>query len=182
MNIRMMTYLFVVVWQTAVAQDLSVSLVKTDKECESGKASVSVNAGTAPFQYLWSNGALSDHVENLDAGSYTVTVTDATLQDTSIVFVIEESICEPVAENHFTPNGDAFNDNWSISRLAYFPDFELLVYNRWGQQVHRQSRQYIPWDGTHLGLPLPDGTYYYILFLSGSDKHKFIKGDVSIIR
>lgn len=182
MKITALTYLFVFAWQISLAQNLSASLVKTDKACDAGKASVSIVSGVAPFQYQWSNATLSDHAENLEAGTYTVTVTDAASQDTSIVFSIEESICEPTAENHFTPNGDAFNDTWNISRLPYFPDFELSVYNRWGQQVHHQSSQYIPWDGTHLGIALPDGTYYYILFFSRSDKNQFIKGDVSIIR
>jgi gliding motility-associated-like protein len=182
MRIAIFISIFLFALQVSFAQSLVVSLSKTDKECETGRASVIVNSGVAPYQYLWSNASLTDQAENLDAGTYTVTVTDAVAQDTSIVFTIEETVCEPVAETHFTPNDDAFNDSWDISRIGYFPDFELLVYNRWGQQVHHQTSQYIPWNGTHLGLPLPDGTYYFILFFSKSDKNKFIKGDVSIIR
>ncbi|MEK7254629.1 MAG: hypothetical protein AAB316_07790, partial [Bacteroidota bacterium] len=33
--------------------------------------------GAAPFQFLWSNGAVSEQVENLTAGNYSVTLTDA---------------------------------------------------------------------------------------------------------
>jgi gliding motility-associated-like protein len=174
--------LYVCALQEIKAQDLVVSLSKTDKECEPGKASITVTSGTVPYQYAWSNASVMDYVENLEAGSYTVTVTDARAHDTTIVFTIEESICEPVPEKYFSPNGDSVHDSWRISRLNYFPDFDLYVYNRWGQQVHHQSNQYIPWDGTHLGLPLPDATYYYILFLSKTDKNKILKGDVSIIR
>jgi hypothetical protein len=42
--------------------------------------------------------------------------------------------------------------------------------------------QYIPWDGSSLNIPLPDATYYYVLFFSKSDKKNFIKGDISIIK
>ncbi|CAN5463662.1 hypothetical protein BH11BAC2_BH11BAC2_19470 [soil metagenome] len=41
-----------------------------------GSANVVANEGTAPYTYLWSNGATSDAIDNLCAGTYTVTVTD----------------------------------------------------------------------------------------------------------
>jgi len=164
------------------AQDIKVTLSATDKQCKTGSASISILSGALPIQYVWSNGATTDYIENLEAGNYWVTVTAGNAKDTTISFIIAETICEPIAENNFTPNGDAFNDTWNISRLDYFPEFELIVYNRWGQQVHHQSQQYVPWAGTQFGLPLPDGAYYYILFLKKSDNHKFIKGDVNILR
>lgn len=164
------------------AQDLKVTFSKTDKECQLGKASVYVVQGHPPYQYLWSDGSSGEHLNDLAAGDYSVKITDDQAQDTTVNFTIEESVCEPVAETHFTPNFDGYNDTWSIARLENFPDFELLVYNRWGQQVHRQVNAYIPWNGTSLGLALPDGTYYYILFFDVTDRNKFIKGDVSIIR
>ncbi|MCR4825328.1 MAG: InlB B-repeat-containing protein, partial [Bacteroidales bacterium] len=42
-----------------------------------GGATVTVTNGTAEFEYLWSNGQTSQTAQNLAAGSYTVTVTDA---------------------------------------------------------------------------------------------------------
>jgi gliding motility-associated-like protein len=42
-----------------------------------GTASVSVSDGTPDYTYLWSNGQTIDTVNNLTAGDYTVTVTDA---------------------------------------------------------------------------------------------------------
>jgi ELWxxDGT repeat protein len=42
-----------------------------------GTASVLPAGGTAPYTYLWSNGATTDEIINLAAGVYTVTVTDA---------------------------------------------------------------------------------------------------------
>lgn len=164
------------------AQNLAVALVKTDKECELGKAEVVINSGASPFQIVWSNGSVLDEVKDLEAGIYSVRVTDSNSLDTTINFEIGENICEPIPSNNFTPNGDLYNDTWSIVRIEYFSEFELYVYNRWGQEVHHQSSIYKPWDGTNLGLPLPDATYYYVLFFSKSDKNKFIKGDVSILR
>ena len=48
-------------------------LYVTVKTLESIDISVS---GNAPFQYNWSNGSISEDLDNLYAGSYTITVTD----------------------------------------------------------------------------------------------------------
>ncbi|MBC7695417.1 MAG: gliding motility-associated C-terminal domain-containing protein [Burkholderiales bacterium] len=177
------TYLLIVSGFAGLnAQNLYIEFSKTEKECELAKASVTVITGAQPLQFLWSNGAVSDEVDGLEEGNYNVYVKDGQNNDTTIYFRVETLVCEPRPENHFTPNYDGYNDTWSISRLENFPDFELFVYNRWGQLVHSQQNQYIPWDGRSVTFPLPDATYYYILYLEKSNKKKFIKGDISIIR
>jgi hypothetical protein len=42
-----------------------------------GTASVNVTGGTAPYNYLWSNGSVTSSASNVPAGNYIVTVTDA---------------------------------------------------------------------------------------------------------
>jgi gliding motility-associated-like protein len=164
------------------SQDLLVSFTKTEKPCELASAIISVVSGANPIYFEWSNGAISGRVDQLEPGDYFVKVTADNNKDTTIHFTIETLICEPSPDDHFTPNDDDFNDKWQISRLENFPDFELFVYNRWGQLVHSQAKVYFPWDGRSLGLPLPDATYYYILYLEKSNKKNFIKGGISIIR
>ncbi|MDQ3050361.1 MAG: T9SS type A sorting domain-containing protein, partial [Bacteroidota bacterium] len=54
--------------------------VVTDVTCNgegNGMIDLTVTGGTAPYQYLWSNGAITEDIANLDAGPYTVTVTDS---------------------------------------------------------------------------------------------------------
>ncbi len=164
------------------AQDLSVTFNKTERACEPGKASVTIITAPPPVHYLWSTGAITSSVDQLEPGDYWVKVTDDHNKDTTIFFYIEALVCEPNPETHFTPNSDGYNDTWDIGRIDNFPEFDLFVYNRWGQQVHRQTSVYLPWDGRSLGLPLPDGTYYYILYFSQTDKNKFIKGPITILR
>jgi SprB repeat/Secretion system C-terminal sorting domain len=45
---------------------------------ETGSASVSISGGQAPYGILWSNAATNPQISGLQAGTYTVTVTDAT--------------------------------------------------------------------------------------------------------
>ena len=42
-----------------------------------GSVNITVSGGTLPYQYHWSNGAASEDISNLSAGTYYVTVTDA---------------------------------------------------------------------------------------------------------
>jgi len=173
--------LFIASYTTFNAQNFSVTLTKVERECELAQANVSVTS-SASYSVNWSNGSIASSINELEPGAYAVIVTNSQNKDTTINFTIVNILCEPIPENHFTPNGDDFNDTWEIGRIEKFPDFELFVYNRWGQLVHRQENEFKSWDGKSLGLLLPDATYYYVVFLSKSDKKNFIKGAVSIIK
>lgn len=168
---------------SAVAQGpLYVQLTKFDALCDNGSAQVAVTGGTPSYTVTWSTGITGYILSNAVPADYTVTVTDALSNDTTIVFSIIDEECEVGISNHFTPNDDGYNDLWAITHLNYYPDFELFVYNRWGQLVHRQSQVYSPWDGTHLGVPLPDGAYYYVFYFDKNNKKKLLQGDVNILR
>ena len=51
----------------------------TDATCGqcNGTAAVTITGGTAPYSYLWSNGAIADSTDSLCGGNYTLVVTDA---------------------------------------------------------------------------------------------------------
>lgn len=59
---------------------LTATLNHTDVKCTSGNdggITSSVTGGTAPYTYLWSNGATSESLIGVSAGVYNLTVTDA---------------------------------------------------------------------------------------------------------
>ncbi|MFC4691625.1 Ig-like domain-containing protein, partial [Dokdonia genika] len=60
---------------------LSINLTRenatTAQNCEDGTATAAVTGGTAPYSYLWSNGATVASISDLSDGTYSVTVTDA---------------------------------------------------------------------------------------------------------
>lgn len=81
-----------------------------------------------------------------------------------------------------TPNGDGKNDTWEIDSLVNFPDNEMIILNRWGEEVFRAKKYGIEepwWDGTRNGRKLPAGAYYYWLNFGPGYKPK--KGPVYIV-
>lgn len=83
-----------------------------------GQATISLNGGTAPFNYLWSNDATTATISNLEAGLYTVLVTDQ--NDCPVEAEIE--ITEPtVLSTEITGQNDVQCDdstNGSATALA----------------------------------------------------------------
>src|SRR5690606_39382556 len=66
---------------TVGTEEVTITIAETvvDATCiaENGSISVTASGGTEPYTYLWSNGATTQSITELAAGSYTVTVTDA---------------------------------------------------------------------------------------------------------
>ncbi|HEY8999968.1 MAG TPA: gliding motility-associated C-terminal domain-containing protein [Mucilaginibacter sp.] len=61
--------------------------------------------------------------------------------------------------NVFTPNGDGFNDTFTIEDLNKYPENEILIFNRWGNSVFQEKNYHNEWTGAGLS----EGTYFYIL-------------------
>ena len=73
--------------------------------------------------------------------------------------------------NAFSPNGDGLNDEFEGT--GYLDDgyrnFELSIWNRWGEQVFRTVNPQNGWNGrrNNTGDILPAGVYTYIFSLTG---------------
>jgi gliding motility-associated-like protein len=72
-----------------------------------------------------------------------------------------------------TPNGDGKNDFFRVRGILRYSESELVVLNRWGDEVFRASPYENNWDGrTSSGNQLPDDTYYVILKITEEDIRK----------
>ena len=80
----------------------------------------------------------------------------------------------------FTPNADGVNDTWYIPALSAFTNFNLSVFNRYGQRVFQTKDINLAWDGKYKGLLQPSGAYVYILDMK--EGSAVMKGTFLIIR
>jgi len=168
------------------------ALTTTSDMCLKASAGIEIIGTEAAdsVRISWSNGETNTkRVYELKSGEYSVNVwirhkqdTVFLIKDTTFYFTIEKELCAVTVDKYFSPNDDKYHDLLIISNTQYYPDFELSIFNKWGQQVHHQKKEYTPWDGTWNGIPMPDGTYFYVFFYDSAKKKDLIKGDITILR
>ena len=83
--------------------------------------------------------------------------------------------------NILTPNGDGYNDLFLIPCLDDFPEHEVYVFNRWGDQVYFSDNYMQDWAGDYNGSPLSPGTYFYLINIKGLNAQS-LQGYITIIR
>lgn len=96
--------------EDATDEGLSTSVSVTPTSCnyDIGEAYFWVMSGTPPYQYQWSNGDTIPFLENLAAGTYTVSVTDVNgCSATDSVQVIDRGLLVEGPMFNFTPCGYA---------------------------------------------------------------------------
>jgi gliding motility-associated-like protein len=110
---------------------------------------------------------------------YSVIVTSGGCTATDFVLV---TVIQFMPPGGFTPNGDGANDTWVVDFLDYYPKNTVEIYNRWGEIIFQSTGYKIQWDGMFKGLPLPVGTYYYIINLNDPTFPDAYTGPVTIMR
>ncbi len=96
-------------------------------------------------------------------GSYDVTLTITTADGCTSTYNLPFEIIEVPIDipNVFTPNGDAFNERFSILNIEQHQN-DLTIFNRWGMPIYSAQNYRNQWAA----VDVPDGTYYYELVLA----------------
>jgi gliding motility-associated-like protein len=107
---------------------------------------------------LYPDGQTGTYYVTLIAKSY-LGCTDTVTRE---VVILPEVII--YAPNAFTPDGDEFNQTWRvyIEGIDEF-DFELQIFNRWGEVIWESHDPVAAWDGTYNGQPVQQGTYTWLI-------------------
>ncbi len=121
----------------------------TDDFCEEMSAILSVQSGFDEF--VWSSGETASEIQVLSPGSYCVT---AVSDYCTIERCISVAPCklEVILPNAITPSKwDGHNDYFSIDesqqRLIQDQDFEIHIFNRWGNLIFHSQQKDFKWDG-----------------------------------
>ena len=118
-------------------------------------------AGDPANTYAWSNGVTDSAIVVQYAGSYSVTITNP--EGCSIVDVITVNEVCPAAlwvPNSFTPDKDGVND-FFFAVGQNIEEFDMQIYDRWGQLVYEADGLDQAWDGTFNGLPVQQDVYVW---------------------
>ena len=151
-----------------ISIDLISSVISQCGEAN-GSIQVSAQGGTGSFNFTWSNGGNGALLENIDKGTYILTVTDqqnCTLSDT---FSIDCSPLIPITVPQFlSPNNDGKNDAWIFGNTSQYSEIKVWVYNRWGNIVYQSDLYQNDWngwftEGRQVDGPLPAATYFYVI-------------------
>jgi gliding motility-associated-like protein len=87
--------------------------------------------------------------------------------------------------NAFTPNNDGTNDIYmGAGHMQYIQDFEMAIYNRWGERIYENHSPYESWNGRKFnnGERCQAGVYVVVVRFTGprGDKQE-IKGFATIV-
>ncbi len=155
--------------------------------CEDDKELVKLDAGEGFINYKWTpTEDTTQWIMVKNTGEYFVKVTDhfgcPGNDDTRVKRRCGVLLYFP---NIFTPNKDGLND-------AYLPlgndvtEFNILIYNRWGELVFKSEQLARGWDGTVNEKPAIDGIYVYQAEYKGYKNKRlqtfYSKGNITLMR
>ncbi len=153
---------------------------------ENGTAVLDTRGGSNQSYFWPETGDTTSRITVTRLGLYSVIATNkegCSLSDTTLVV----DRCEPeiYVPDAFTPNGDGNNDLLDVFGL-YFVDFEIKIYNRWGEVIYAADNIEEKWDGTYRNLKVQPGAYPYVITY-GSEyyperKRRNLRGSVMVIR
>jgi gliding motility-associated-like protein len=107
-------------------------------------------------------------------------------KDSLVQFLDVKPVVTWFMPNAFTPNGDGTNDGFLGKGLVRgATDFNMSIWNRWGEMVFQTSNPDEPWNGRaqQTGGLSPVGVYVYTVSFTGPRGEKFeYKGYATLVR
>lgn len=122
-----------------------------------------------------------------DTGAFIITLICSTPYncfDTTIQTVFIEPNFLFYIPNSFTPDGDGINDSF-IGKGIFINEFEMAIFDRWGNLIYKTKDINIPWDGraNHGTEVAQNDIYIYSIKLTDFKRQKHVyKGKVTLIR
>ncbi len=123
----------------------------------------------------------------LETTTYTVTVIDA--NDCTGTAQVTVEVVQPNCDesdifvpNMFSPNGDMVNDFYKIES-NFIKELEILIYNRWGEEVYKSNDVNAQWDGTFDGKELPPDVFgYNVRIICINDLEYMKQGNITLVK
>jgi gliding motility-associated-like protein len=123
--------------------------------------------------YYYNNALLKGTINGVNGQQYTInnrsvngfTSPNPSAQPVPTPMILTESKYQ--LPHGFSPNGDGVNDKFIIGNVGPTDQVSLLIFNKQGQLVYRNTNYHNEWDGTSneggaaSNKKIEDGTYFY---------------------
>jgi gliding motility-associated-like protein len=200
---------------TSIENGCSNSLTLTDYICVEGQPVASFTTNPTEFSqpsetvsfynssvgatsYSWDfgdsqNSTDENPVHNYSStnNGYTITLTASSSLGCTDTYQVTIEYLEGeifYIPNSFTPDGDNFNQTFKpVFTSGFDPyNFEMLIYNRWGNLIFETHDVNVGWDGSYgtEGRDVQQGIYTYKITYKNPriDERKTVVGHVTIVR
>jgi gliding motility-associated-like protein len=108
-------------------------------------------------------GTWSPSLNNTATSTYTFTPSAGQCATTTNLTInVRDGFTTFYAPNAFTPDGNGLNDNF-IPICYGNENYNLKIFNRWGELIFETDDISIGWDGRNKGNLIEDGTYLWII-------------------
>ena len=139
---------------------------------------------TPMVDYQWNTGERMPNITVMLPGVYSVTASQGTCTVTAHITIPACDI-RLYLPNAITPSkSDGLNDAFCIPELAqrFINNFEISVFNRWGEQVFYSTDKTFRWDGTINGRRTSNVVYTYIIrYTDANGKPYVATGTVTVL-
>lgn len=150
---------------------------------------INTSAGADGYSWSFGDGGSSTEAdpvhEFLEAGEYTIMLAaynSTGCADTARATLVVNDNYALYAPNTFTPNGDGINDEFRVKGLN-IKEFELLIFNRWGELIYCSNDMAQGWNGVYQGVASQIDVYVYkLLFTDVFNHHHALYGTVNLVR
>jgi gliding motility-associated-like protein len=141
-----------------------------------------LDPGVVNGNLLWQNGSAAQTFTVTAAGVYQVTATNSCGSNSDQI-VITQSLCKLFMPNSFTPDNDGLNDIFAVKYPEFIKDFDMKIYNRWGEIVYSSRNPHLGWNGKYKNADQPTGNYIWMITLTDYDGNKeSAKGYVLLLK
>jgi len=172
-----------------------VASVSPDITIISGGSTQLTATGGGIYNWIPSSGLSCAACSNpfaspFETTTYCVEVTDVNgCRDTACVTITVETPCRAAdvlgVPNAFSPNNDAINDEFCLLGWdACLIDFQILIFDRWGERVFKSNDPNFCWDGTYLEKKMDSAVFVYFIKAVYIDSKDAVlrKGNISLLR
>ncbi|MBL1281175.1 MAG: gliding motility-associated C-terminal domain-containing protein [Fluviicola sp.] len=133
--------------------------------------------------YLWSTGSEEPFLYTNNTGNYTLSLTNQCgIAIDSISVENKDCSCTFYVPNTFTPDGSQYNEYFRPVYDCEFKEYQLTIYNRWGELIFTSNTPTLDWDGTYKGFLVQSGIYTYVIkFITSKSETRKLVGHISVL-